>query len=72
MLREYVLARVLDSIKKMDEAGLRLTARNEILTYLASDKTPSNEKHALATQLAMDAIADLGEHGEESGLQSAE
>lgn len=65
VLREHVLTRVLDSIKKTDEPALRLSARNEVLRYLASDKTPSDEKQALATQLANDAITDLREHGEE-------
>src|SRR5687768_10777096 len=38
VFRDHVLARALDNIKKMDEAGLRLSARNQILTYLASEK----------------------------------
>ena len=60
-----VLARALDSIKKIDEAGLRVSARNHILTYLASEKAPSDEKQALATQIARDALTDLREHNEE-------
>jgi hypothetical protein len=65
VLREHVLARILGSMKQMDEAGLRLSARNQILTYLSSDKAPSDEKHALATQLAREALTDLRDHGEE-------
>jgi hypothetical protein len=65
VLREHVLARTLDSIKKMDEAGLRVSARNQVLTYLTSDKDPSDAKQALTTQLARDALTDLREHGEE-------
>jgi hypothetical protein len=65
VLREHVLARALDNIKKMDEAGLRVSARNQILTYLASEKNPSAERHTLATQTARDALADLREHSEE-------
>src|ERR1041384_6403278 len=65
VLREYVLARALDSIKKIDEAGLRVSARNRILNYLASEKVPSDEKQALATQIARDALTDLREHNEE-------
>lgn len=65
VFREHVLARALDNIKKMDEAGLRLSARNQILSYLASDKAPSDEKQALATQIARDALIDLREHNEE-------
>ena len=65
VFREHVLARALDNIKKMDEAGLRLSARNQILSYLVSDKAPSDEKQALATQIARDALIDLREHSEE-------
>ena len=65
VLREHVLARVLDNIKKMDEAGLRVSARNKILTYLTSEKNPSAERQALATQIARDALTELREHGEE-------
>jgi hypothetical protein len=65
VFREHVLTRALDSIKKIDEAGLRVSARNRILTYLASDKVPSDEKQALATQIARDALTDLQKHNEE-------
>lgn len=65
VFREHVLARALDSIKKIDEAGLRVSARNRILTYLASEKSPSDEKQALATQIARDALTDLREHNQE-------
>ena len=65
VFRELVLARALDNIKKMDEAGLRLSARNQILTYLASEKRPSDETQALATQIARDALTDLRDHNEE-------
>lgn len=65
MFREHVFARAVDNIKKMDEPGLRISARNQILSYLASDKTLSDHKQALATQIARDALADLREHHEE-------
>ncbi len=65
VFREHVLARALDNVKKMDEAGLRLSARNQILSYLASDKTRSDETQTLATQIARDALIDLREHHEE-------
>ena len=65
VFREHVLARVLDNIKKMDEAGLRLSVRNQILSYLVIDKAPSDEKQALATQIARDALVDLSEHHKE-------
>ena len=65
VLREHALARVLDNIKKMDEPGLRLSARNQILSYLAGDKSASDEKQTLATQIARDALIDLRDHHEE-------
>ena len=65
IFREHILTRILVSIKGMDEAGLRLSARNQILDYLTSDKAPTDEKQALATQIARDAVADLREHGAE-------
>jgi hypothetical protein len=65
VLKEHTLARTVESMRKMNEAGLRLSARNQILTYLASVKNPSDENEALATQLALEALTDLREHGEE-------
>jgi hypothetical protein len=65
IFREHVFARVLDNIKKMDEAGLRISARNEILSYLANNKALSDDRAALATQIARDALIDLSEHHEE-------
>ena len=65
VFREHVFARAVDNIKKMDEPGLRLSARNQILSYLASDKATSDDKQALATQIARDALTDLREHHEE-------
>ena len=65
VFKEQVLARTLDNIKKMDEAGLRVSARNQLLTYLASDKNSSAERQAHATQIARDALMDLREHNEE-------
>ena len=65
VFRDHVLARALDNIKKMDEAGLRVSARNQILTYLATEKKPSDEKQALATQIARDSLTDLREHNGE-------
>ena len=65
VFREHVFARVLDNIKKMDEAGLRVSARNQILTYLATEKNAPDERKTLATQVARDALMDLREHDEE-------
>jgi hypothetical protein len=67
VFREHVFARVLDNIKKMDDAGLRVSARNQILTYLATEKNASDERETLATQVARDALMDLREHDEEIG-----
>jgi hypothetical protein len=67
VFREHVFARVLDNIKKMDDAGLRVSARNQILTYLATEKNASDERKTLATQVARDALMDLREHDEEIG-----
>jgi hypothetical protein len=65
VFREQILARTLDNIKKMDEAGLRVSARNQLLSYLATDKAPADEKQALATQIARDALTDLRDHADE-------
>lgn len=65
VFHEHVLARALDNIKKMDEAGLRLSVRNQILAYLMINKVPSDEEQALATQIARDALIDLSEHHKE-------
>lgn len=65
VLREHILARTLESLKKMDEAGLRMSARNQILTYLTSEKPQSDEKQTLATQIALDGLTDLREHRED-------
>jgi hypothetical protein len=65
VFREHVLARAVDSIKKMDEAGLRVSARNQLLSYLVSDKAASEEKQMLATQIAREALTDLREHNDE-------
>ena len=65
VLREHALARVLDNIKKMDEAGLRLSVRNQVLSYLGSDKVAIDEKSTLTTQIAREALEDLRLHYEE-------
>lgn len=65
VLREHVLARIVESLKKMEEAGLRLSARNQVLTYLATENAPADEKQALITQLALDGLTDLREHGDD-------
>lgn len=65
VFREQLFTRILDNIKKMDEAGLRLSARNQILSYVAGKKALSDDRAALATQIVRDALIDLSEHHEE-------
>ena len=65
VLRDHVVARALDNIKKMDEAGLRVSARNQLLSYLTMEQNLSDERQTLATQIARDALTDLREHTEE-------
>jgi hypothetical protein len=65
MLKESTLLRTVDNIKSMDEAALRISARNQLLTYLSAVPSPSAEHKSIATQIASAAIADFSEHGEE-------
>lgn len=63
-LRESILSRVVESIKEMEEATLRVSVRNEILRHLGR-RGPAEADRALATQMASDALADFAEHAEE-------
>ncbi len=65
VFRDQILARTLESIKKMDEAALRLSARNQILTYLSEKKPASDETKPIANKIALDALADLSQYGGE-------
>lgn len=65
VFRDHILSRTLDSIKKMDEAALRLSARNQILTYLSEKKPALGETKQLCNQIALDSLADLSSHGAE-------
>jgi hypothetical protein len=65
IFQEYILTRTLDNIKNMDEPALRLSTRNDILTYLSRDKTTYEQNRALATKVALDALADFSGHSEE-------
>jgi hypothetical protein len=65
MLRESTLLRMVASIKEMNETALRISARNQILMRLGSEEKADEENRALMTQIAADALTDLGEHGEE-------
>ena len=64
-LRTSTLTRTVDSIKKMDEPALRISARIQILKYLALDVPLSEEDKTLANKLAGDALADFSEHADE-------
>jgi len=65
ILHDNLLSRSLDTIKKMDEVALRLSARNQALAYLSESKTVSDNNLRLKRSLALDAISDLSNnHGE--------
>jgi uncharacterized protein YnzC (UPF0291/DUF896 family) len=64
VLKESTLKRVVDSIKSMDEAALRMSARNQLITHLTAGAMPSEEHKLLAARIASDAIADFSEHSE--------
>ena len=64
-LRASTLTRTIDSIKKMDEPALRISARNELLKYLTSDGAQTAEDKSLATNIARDALADFSEHADD-------
>jgi hypothetical protein len=61
-LRVSILTRTLDSIKKMDEPALRISARNVLLKYLILDGALPEQDTTLAANLARDSLADFSEH----------
>ena len=65
ILHENLLSRSLDTIKKMDEVALRLSARNQVLAYLWEGKTVSDKNLSLKRNLALDAISDLSNNHRE-------
>jgi hypothetical protein len=65
ILHDNLLSRALDTIKKMDEVALRLSARNQLLAYLCEGKTVSDKHLSLKTNLALDAISDVGNNHRE-------
>ena len=65
VFRKHILTRTLDQIKKMNEVGLRLSARNQILSYLSENKTPSKDEKLTVTRLALDSLTDFSEHSED-------
>lgn len=62
ILHENFLSRTLDSIKKMDEVGLRLSVRIQVVAYLWESKTFSGKHVSVKRNLALEAIADLNDH----------
>lgn len=62
ILHDNLLSRTLDSIKKMDEVALRISARNQMLQYLWDSKVLSDKHLSLKRSLALDSIADLNDH----------
>jgi hypothetical protein len=65
ILHEGLLSRTVDSLKNMDEVALRLSARNQILTYLWETKVLTDRHLTLKKNLVLDSIADLTEHHHE-------
>ena len=65
ILHDNLLTRSLDTIKKMDEVALRLSARNQVLAYLWENKTVSDKNLSLKRNLALDAISDLSNNHRE-------
>jgi hypothetical protein len=65
MLRNSTLIRTLDSIKKIDEPALRISARNEVLQYLTLDTNVSEEDKTLGTIIAGEALDDFSKHSDE-------
>jgi hypothetical protein len=64
MLRESTLARVVESVKEMDDAALRISVRNQILMHLG-DRKIGEEDESLTARMASDSLTDFDEHGEE-------
>jgi len=65
MLRMSTLTRTIDSIKKIDEPALRISARNALLKYLILNRTLPAQDTTLAANIARESLADFSEHFEE-------
>ena len=65
VFRKHILTRTLDQIKGMNEAGLRLSARNQILVYLSESKAGSEDDKPITTRLALEALTDFGQYSED-------
>ena len=64
-LQLSTLARTLDSIKKIEEPALRISARNALLNYLTSDGDFSEENKNVSAGVVRDSLADFNDHFEE-------
>jgi hypothetical protein len=64
-LRMSTLTRTIDSIKKIDEPALRISARNGLLKYLIVNRTLPEQDITLAGNIARESLADFSEHFEE-------
>lgn len=62
MLRMSTLTRTIDSIKKIEEPALRISARNAVLKYLIVNKTLPEQDTTLAGNIARESLADFSEH----------
>lgn len=64
-LRTSTLTRTVDNIKKINEPALRISARIQILKFIALDMPLSEEARTLADRLGGDALVDFSEHADE-------
>jgi hypothetical protein len=64
-LQLSTLSRTLDSIKKINEPALRISARNALLQYLSSDGDFSEEDKNVSAGVVRDSLADFSDHFEE-------
>ena len=62
ILHDNFLSRTLESVKKMDEVALRISARNQTLQYLWESKVLSDKHLNLKRSLTLDTISDLNDH----------
>ena len=65
ILQDNLVARTLGGVKNMDEVALRLSARNQILSYFWETKTRSDNGNNPARNVALDAIVELESHHRE-------
>jgi hypothetical protein len=64
-LQMSTLSRTLDTIKKINEPALRISARNALLNYLTADGNFSEEDKNVSAGLVRDSLADFNDHFEE-------